>query len=100
MKAVFIIEDKRLKDLFSRIVIAGGESVVRYYNTLESLATKSPSAQEITHVFLDPWPKVIKSIQFQSVVANCKSKNLIIYFLHYKYLYNLINGKKNATVDK
>ena len=36
MKAVFIIEDKRINDVFSRIVITGGGSVVRYYNTLES----------------------------------------------------------------
>ena len=80
MKAVFIMEDKRINDVFSRIVIASGGSVVRYYNTLESLATNPPSVQEITHVFLDPWPKVIKSVEFQSVVASCKSKNLNIHF--------------------
>ena len=34
------------------------------------------------------------------MVAHCKSKNLNIHFLHYKYLYNLIDGKKNTTVDK
>ena len=43
MKALFIIEDKRINDVFGRIVIAGGGSVVRYYNTLESLATNPPS---------------------------------------------------------
>ena len=100
MKAVFIMEDKRINNVFSKIVIAGGGSVVRYYNTLESLATNPLSARDITHVFIDPWPKVIKSAEFQSVVANCKSKNLNIHFLHYKYLYNFINGKKSATIDK
>ena len=100
MKAFFIMEDERINDVFSRIVIAGGGSVVRYYNTLGSLATNPPSPREIMQVFLDPWPKVIKSVEFQSVVAHCKSKNLNIHFLHYKYLYNLIDGKKNTTVDK
>ena len=49
MKAVFIMEDKTIKDVFGRIIIAGGGSVVRYYNTLESLAKNPPSVQEITH---------------------------------------------------
>ena len=43
MKAVLIMEDERINNVFSRIVIAGGGSVVRYYNTLESLATNPPS---------------------------------------------------------
>ena len=100
MKAVFIMEDKIIKDVFGRIVIAGGGSVVRYYNTLESLARNPPSVREIMHVFLDPWPKIIRSVEFHSVVTSCKRKNLNIHFLHYRYLYNLIDGKKNTTVDK
>ena len=62
-----LYHDKRINDVFSRIVIAGGGSVVCYYNTLGSLATNPPGPREITHVFLDPWPKVIKSVEFQSV---------------------------------
>ena len=99
MKAVFIMKDEIIKDVFSRIVIAGGGSVVRYYNTLESLARNPPIAREITHVFLDLCPQIIKSVEFQSVVDSCKRKNLNIYFLYYKYLYDLIDGKENTTVD-
>ena len=88
--------DSVITTLVCRIVTAGGGNVVRYYKTLESLAAKLPGPREITHVFLDPWPKVIKSAEFQCVVANCKSKNLNIHFLHYKYLYNFIDGKKSA----
>ena len=80
IKAVFVMEDETIKDV-CRIIIAGGGSVVRYYNTLKSLVENPPSVREITHVFLDPWPKVIKSVKFQSVVASCKSKNLNIHFL-------------------
>ena len=44
MKAVFIMKDKRIEDVFSRIVNAGGGNVVGYYNTLESLARNPPIA--------------------------------------------------------
>ena len=74
MKAVFIMEDERINNVFSRIVNAGGGSVVRYYNTLESLATNPPSVREMMHVFLDPLPKVIKSVKFLLVVVSCESK--------------------------
>ena len=50
-----------------RIVTAGGGNVVRYYKTLESLAAKLPGPREITHVFLDPGPKVIKSAELESL---------------------------------
>ena len=52
--------DSVIKTLFCKIVTAGGGNVVRYYKTLESLAAKLPGPREITHVFLDPGPKVIK----------------------------------------
>ena len=76
MKAAFIMDDEKRNKVYSRIVTAGGGNVVRYYKTLESLAAKLPGPREITHVFLDPGPKVIKLAEFKSVYDHCKSKNL------------------------
>ena len=59
--------DSVIKTLVCRIVTAGGGNVVRYYKTLESLAAKLPGPREITHVFLDPGPKVIKSAELESL---------------------------------
>ena len=100
MKAAFIMEDEEKNRVYSRIVTAGGGTIIRYHKTLDSLAARLPGPREITHVFLDPWPKVINSDEFQSVVVNCRNKGLSIRFLHYKYLYNLIAGTENATTDK
>ena len=54
-------------EVYNRIVTAGGGNVVRYYKTMESLAAKLPGPREITHVFLDPGPKVIKLAELESL---------------------------------
>jgi hypothetical protein len=65
IKAIFLIEDKKRKKTYSRILKAGGGMVVKTWKSLEGLASQPPGVRELTHVFLDPCPKIRNSPYFQ-----------------------------------
>merc|ERR1719228_1289239 len=86
MKAALVMEDQRKSGVYGRIIAAGG-GVVRDANSLWQIA-ETPgllSAGQLTHVFMDPW--AVSTDTFKKLKSLVESKDLKIWFLHYKYLF-------------
>ena len=99
MKAVFVMRDERKNGVYSRIVRAGGGTVVSRWRSLEELSEQPPALREVTHVFLDPWPEDSSPLAFMSLARSSQSQGLELLMMDYKYLFHTVRGTPYTTVQ-
>jgi len=99
MKAALVMEGERKKEVYGRIIVAGG-GTVEYVHTLRQLAEDPTLLTEgqLTHVFLDTGDVATDS--FRNVKSQVDREGLRIWFLPNKFLFLKVGGRPEPTEEE